>query len=143
MSNNFNSISTLWSYLSLSVYGVWRWKWFWFPCFFCQEQIDNFFLISVTFRNCIKRYPINAKFGHCFFYSFPHSLFSDSLSSHRYCQIIDFLPTWLLTSTKFGFRELILNFSQIYTLRQNGVLLKYPGPALIWEEGPVCFCRFY
>ena len=49
-----------------------------------------------------------------------HSLFSDSLSCHRYCQIIDFLPTWLLTSTKFGFGELIFNFSQIYILRQNG-----------------------
>ena len=26
---------------------------------------------------------------------------------------------------------------------ENWVLLKYPGPALIWEGGPVCFCRFY
>ena len=29
-------------------------------------------------------------------------------------------PTWLLTSTKLGFGELIFNFSQICILRQNG-----------------------
>jgi hypothetical protein len=49
-----------------------------------------------------------------------HSLFFDSLSCHKYCQIMDFYPTWLLISTKLGFGELIFNFSQLCILRQNG-----------------------
>ena len=33
---------------------------------------------------------------------------------------LGFIRIWLLTSTKFGFEELMFNFSQIYILRQYG-----------------------
>ena len=44
--------------------------------------------------------------------------------------LIDFCPVW----------------SELFTLSsvtKTLVLLKEPGPSLIWEGGPVCFSRFY
>ena len=55
------------------------------------------------------------------------SLFSDSLSCHRYCQIFDFCSTWLLTSTKLGFCRCIkitMLFQKYLTSTRNSVEMK-------------------